>query len=241
MILQDRHREGIRIATNFRHFRNDLICFDRWRFRGLGERHTANFITHAVRVCDAYALCHYDAVLYVMKAMCFLGSHMLEDPRFPQLAEALRGSTRYGDTRMKDFSHNVEAVLTQFAGPELITYRAFLAAAVTALRDQFSPPAARKYIMSNLPSEVARRIVQEWRPYLVASAQEAANELGLEGEWSRTICLGSAAILGCKFHRDPLYPWVQDLTTHGRPDHLDRFLAKRMAKQLRRIEAHYGV
>ncbi len=241
MILQDRHREGIRIATNFRHFRNDLIHFDWRRFRGLGEQHTASFITHAVRVCDAYAIRHYDAVLYVMKAMCFLGSHMLEDPRFPQLAETLRGSTRYGDTRIKDFSHNVEVVLTQFAGPELLTYRTFLSAAVIALKERLPPRAARDHILENLPSDTATRVAREWRPYLVAAAQEAAEELGLKDERSRTICLGAAAILGCKFYRDPLYPWAQDLTSCGRSDHLEHFLTKRMAKQLRRMEVHYGV
>lgn len=241
MILQDSHREGIRIADNFRNFSRDLISFDRWRFIGLGERHAANFITHAVRVCDSYELRHYGAVLYVMKSMCFLGSHMFEDPRFPQLAETLRGSTRYGDARIKDLSHAVEVVLTQFSGPKLIIYRTFLSAAVTALKERLPPTDARNHILTRLPPETASHITQEWRPHLVVSSLEAAEELRLEDERSRAICLGAAAILGCKFYRDPLYPWVRDLTSHGRSDKLERFVLKRMIKQLQRIEAHYGV
>lgn len=241
MILKERHRAGIRVATNFNYFRDDLIRFDRRRFRGLGEKHTARFVAHVVGICDSYDFSHYNGVLYIMKAMCFLGSHMFDDPRFPQLDQAMRGSTRYGDMRVQMLSQEVEAILTRFAGPKLKIYHSMLSASLASLDEELPIATAGNRILTSLPLDTATYVVQNWQSHLYASAKEAADALGFKEERSRTICLGAAAILGFRFYRDPLYPWVQDLTKDSRSGELERFLKKRIVKQLQRIEAHYGL
>lgn len=247
MKLSERDREGIKLSSNYRHFRDDLMVFDYKRFRGLGEEYTASFIANAVRACDEHKIYHYDGVLHVMKAMCFLGSHMLDDPRLDRISSTLKQSTTYGDTRIKDFCAETQDFLVTLAGPKLEHYRLILARLIDADDQQMASRKAAEHILSSLPNHV-QIIVNEWRPHLIKTSQSASIELGVDAEEFHIFALIAAAMLGHGFYRDPLYPWVRHLTKKDehsiydiRINYLRFFAVKRIRKQLTSLEKYYGV
>lgn len=245
--LDPTEAQGLRIASNFHHFRDDLLAFDPKRFRGLGEAHTAAFIAHAVRVCDSFRIDAYDAVWKVMQGMCFLGSHMLDDPRFPTLAATLRQPTTQGDTRMRAFSEELRAILLTLAGPDLGHYRAILRAWIDAQDRKMDNYHARAHLLAALPRDL-RADVESWYPLLAQTARRAITELTLDAEKGQLFCLVCAAAIGHGFYRDPLYPWIPDLALKDpgapatfRTERLLAYANKRITRQSRIMEAYYGV
>lgn len=245
MIILDRHRDGIRKASNYRYFRDDLLRFDEKRFRGLGEENTANFVSHAVNVCDAHKLYHYSAVLQVMKAMCFLGSYMLDDPRLQSISQKLNISTRYGDVRAGVFHEEVKKFIVEFGGARLENYRTALTVSISAIELKMPPREARRYIFGSLPSTLQEKINSQWREWLILSENNASTALGWDDDRLRTFCLCASTILGHGFYKDPLYPWVRDLSLAGASktsvDKIMSFSLKRMKKQVESLELYYGV
>lgn len=247
MELDPDEQQGLKIASNYGHFRDDLLAFDPKRFRGLGEAHTAAFIAHAVRVCDRFRVEHYEAVWTVMQGMCFLGSHMLTDPRFVSLTETLRSSTQHGDARLPAFKKELRAILLTLAGPDLVHYRAILRAWIETESRKMDPYHARAHLLTALPTDL-RAHVESWYPQLAQNARSAIAALTLDAQKGQLFCLVCAAAIGHGFYRDPLYPWIPDLALKDpgapaafRTDRLLAYANKRITRQSRIMEAYYGV
>jgi len=245
MKLSALDRQGIKLASNYRHFRDDLMAFDYKRFRGLGETHTANFITCAVKICDSYNIYQYDAVLQIMKSMCFLGTYMLDDPRLDNISLTLKQPTTYGDTRIADFCKETREFLVAVAGPKLEHYRLILATLIEVSEQQMAPRIAREYILRSLPKHL-KSTVNDWRPHLIQTSQSASANLEINDERFHTVSLMASAMLGHGFYKDPLYPWIRDLAkkdahsmSDNRAESLQMYAVKRIRKQLTSLENYY--
>ena len=238
---------GLRHSTNYSVFKDALLEFDSQRFRGLGEQRTSCFIQHAIATCDSIDLIHFEGVLTVMKAMCFLGCNMLNDPRVASVTAPLHGSTEHGDTRRQEFHTAAVDFLKTYAGAQLEHFSAALSilgeyceeVSRTPLRDH---KADRQMLVRELPTPM-RHALQSWREPLLSATNNAVQALSVDCDIGQTFCFAACALLGTGFYRDPLYPWVTEVadrasacSPEARMAVLLPYAAKRIRKQVTVLE-----
>ncbi len=243
---------GIRLSTNYLAFKDALLEFDNKRFRGLGEQHTNRFIQHAIATCDQIDLVHFDGVLTVMKAMCFLGCDMMNDPRVASVTSPLHYSTEYGDTRREEFHTATVDFLKSYAGEQLEHFGVALSVlgqycetvSQSPLRDHKSD---RQMLMRALPAPM-RQALQSWREPLLSATDDAVQALSVDCDIGQTFCFAACALLGTGFYRDPLYPWIPEVaerasphSPEGRMAALLPYAAKRIRKQLTVLEKYHDL
>lgn len=234
-------KDAIRFETNYAYYFDSLMVINRPRFRTLGDTHCRAFVGHAARVGDEMRFDTLGSVTYLMFLMHWLGSHFHEDPRHARLTEALTGPMGEED-RVEAARDAFIAFAEAHIGDHGEVYHERLAT-LAEIEDFVSDTSKSHHKLHDA-------LLDAWhihgdarsaypRDALEATAIDSARALSIDTPLGRRICLVLTFLLGVRFHHDPLFPWVRDITTKAREDGnpadeaLFAYAKKRMAATLR--------
>lgn len=216
--LSDSLRDSIRFESNYQHLFRALMTINKARFRTLGDTRCRDFARHGLAVGDGMGLLTVGSVAYLLFLMHWLGSYFHTDPRYAAVHGPLTGDASEEE--------RIEAA-----------YQGFAALARTHIGDK-GEIAARRLAM--LPDhdhlvtdtsihhrELHGRLLDTWEiggaeraaypvDFIEDQAVRSAAALGIDTPLGRRVCLVLVFLLGVRFHRDPLYPWVADKVAEAR-------------------------
>lgn len=213
-------RDEIRFETNYAFYFDSLMVINRPRFRTLGDTHCRRFVAHAARLGDQMRFDMLSSVSYLMFLMHWLGSHFHEDPRHAALNEALTGPM--GEEERIETARDIfVAFAERHIGDTGEIFHERLAALDTiepfvtdttsshhrlhdALLDAFQMHGDMRSVYPRDPIE--------------HEAVASARALQVDTPLGRRVCLVLTFLLGVRFHADPLFPWVPDITSKARDD-----------------------
>lgn len=214
------------------------------RFRGLGANNSRNFLLESLHYFDAIGLSSHRDAAYLIFIMTHLGTHFLVDPRYYELRSLyyrLAPQDPHVTDKVRDEFIKISHI---YFGKKKIGYYAALSNLVELCETES--------LYSNTPSGLVLEYLGllglsqmhkdqfPMQPFL-DQALDAAQVLKIDTEKGRLVAATLAFWLGTGFHRDPLYPWVQELcagksTAQQRVEALRHFGIKRASSQVKFVK-----
>lgn len=202
---------SIRFETNYQHLLDTLFEINKPRFRGLGEDHNRKFVKAAVDLGDHLEFTRVGSISYLLFLMNWLGSYFYTDPRYANIAQALKSkgteAERIEATRMaflecadRHIGEDVEILADRLQN--LDQFEPKLQDASYTTRD-FHKTISDAWGLLAEPSSYSIDFIE-------TRAQEMAMRLKADTERGQKTCLLLTILLGVNADQDPLYPWIND-------------------------------
>lgn len=237
-------RDEIRFETNYAYYFDSLTIINRPRFRTLGDTHCRNFVAHAARLGDQMRFDMLGSVSYLMFLMHWLGSHFHEDPRHVAIHQAL--TSPLGEEDRIDAARDAFlAFASRHIGASGEIFHENLAkldAVEPFVTDTTSSHHRLHDALLDAFGLHADARSTHPRDAIEKAAVASARDLQIDTPLGRRVCLVLTFIMGVRFHADPLFPWVRDITEkardEGKPvdEALLAYAEKRRAATLRDAE-----
>ncbi len=201
--------ENLDFYSHYPKYKDALLALDEHRFRGLGDKHTQEFVKHAVTVSKKFGLVMQSDVAYLMFVMQYLGSYFFDDPRYKEIIAPLYIKPTTVDRRIEEMRVEFVQFAHRYLGKNLQKY-------VDAL-NRFSNEIRLCDLEAPKSNVELLRILRVSYPDIdpdsdiIAIGKSAANDLGLKHHYGTNVCGMLGFWLGTGFYKDPLYPWVRDI------------------------------
>ncbi|MET3601899.1 hypothetical protein [Martelella mangrovi] len=217
-VIGEEMLDAIRFEANYWRYKDALLAIDVHRFRALGDVHTETFIRHAVTWSADNGITYLNDTAYVMFLMLHLGSFFYEDPRYAAITTILSQEPEFCDDRTDRARRVFIAGSKTLRGEDGARQQKALDRFVREEQHRFNDDTvnlhqAAEFLRGLFPGDTAIASDDVERK-LCAAAREAGEALGLAGNRAEKACLAVGFWLGTGFYKDPLYPWIRDLTAN---------------------------